>query len=358
MVLENKAYVPTLAIRASEMNGLEFLPGATKDRMTPCILLAPWVSSSTLELAIDRVERAFPNRDYFLDIDHDYVSTNLESEPQQKLKSLLDPNNAFINWTDFVAEQDNVFPCIQSRGQNEASIRMQIGRFQEIGRPYCMRIERNRFPANIEDIVAAINASGTADFSVILEGGWTNDPLSISAWFEGIMTGALREINVDVPVVLSCTSIPKLFTSFVGVTPVPFSNRQLVDQIEENSNRTKIIYGDWGSTRPREYRGGGSRPVDRIDYPRRGEWYISRNKDEEWDFEKAAEKLIGKSDIWDGTLGIWGEEMISQTAINEEIGIDTPQKNVAARVNIHLHRQAFYDYADLGGMDFDEDWED
>jgi len=358
MVLENKSYVPTLAIRPSEMNGLEYLPGATKDQMTPCILLAPWANSNTLERAIDRVERAYPNRSYFLDIDRDYECTNSESEPQQKLLSLLDPRNAFANWTEFIEEHDHVLPCIQSRGQDEASIREQIGRIRELGRPYCLRIVRDRFPSNIGEMVAAINAVGSADFAIILEGGWTDDPLSIAIWFEGVMTSALREINVDVPVVLSCTSMPKLFTPFSGITPVPFANRQLVDQIKGNSNRTSVIYGDWGSTRPREFRGGGSRPVDRIDYPTENAWHIARNKDEAWDFEDAAKELTARDDIWDGTLGIWGEEMISQTAINEEIGIDTPQKNVAARVNIHLHRQAFYDEPNLSGMNFDEDWED
>ena len=358
MVLENKSYVPTLAIRPSEMNGLEFLPGATKDKMTPCILLAPWANSNTLERAIDRVERAYPNRTYFLDIDRDYQCTNSESEPQQKLLSLLDPRNAFANWIEFVEEHDNVLPCIQSRGQDESNIREQIEKIQELGRPYCLRIVRDRFPSNIGDMVAAINAVGSADFAIILEGGWTDDPLGISIWFEGVMTSALREINVDVPVVLSCTSMPKLFTRFSGITPVPFSNRQLIENIKENSNRTSIIYGDWGSTRPREFRGGASRPVDRIDYPTKNSWHIARNKDEAWDFEKAAKKLIAKTDTWDGTLGIWGEEMIFQTAINEEIGIDTAQKNVAARVNIHLHRQAFYDQPDLSGINFDEDWED
>ena len=102
MVLENKSYVPTLAIRASEMNGLEFLPGATKDRMTPCILLAPWANSLTLDRAIDRTQRAFPNRNYFLDIDRDYQFTNLESGPQQELARLMEPDNAYANCVVFV----------------------------------------------------------------------------------------------------------------------------------------------------------------------------------------------------------------------------------------------------------------
>lgn len=169
---------------------------------------------------------------------------------------------------------------------------------------------------------------------------------------------SLQAIDANVPVVLSCTSMPKLFSTFEGVYPVPFNNRQLVNQISRRSNRAKIVYGDWGSTRPREPGGYANRPLDRIDYPTEDAWYIVRNKEKNWDFEEAAEVLIERSGVWDGNLNIWGEEMIYQTTINEEIGIDTPQKNVAARVNIHLHRQAFYGQPGLDAMDFDEDWED
>ena len=358
MVIENKSYVPTLAIRASEMNGAEFLPAATKDRMTPCILLAPWANSSILERAIDRVERAFHNRHYFLDIDRDYQFTNLESEPQRELLQLLDPENTFTNWVKFVEQYSWIWPCIQTRSQNEAQIRQQIKLFQELERSYCMRIVRDRFPNNIDEIVSAFAAEGAADFIVILEGGWTRDPLGLSVWFDGILGEALGKIDANVPVVLSCTSIPKLFSEFTGIVPVSFNNRQLVEEIDRQSNRTSIVYGDWGSTRPREISGYANRPYDRIDYPTDSAWYIARNREEEWNFRNAAERLMQDSGVWDGNLGIWGEEMIYQTAINEEIGIGTPQKNVAARVNIHLHRQAFYGQPGLSGMSFEEDWED
>ena len=358
MVLESKSYVPTLAIRASEMNGLEFLPGATKDKMMPCILLAPWANSNILDRAIERVERAFPSRNYFLDIDRDYQFTNSESGPQQELARLLEPDNAFANWVAFVERHERVRPCIQSHGQREAEIRQQIEVFQKLGRSYCMRIVRDRFPGNIEEIVSAFAAGGAADFAVILEGGWTRDPLSLNVWFEGVIAKSLQTIDANVPVILSCTSMPKMFSAFSGVTLVPFANRQLVDQISRNSNRASVIYGDWGSTRPREHRSFANRPFDRIDYPTDGAWYIARNKDDEWDFKSAAKELIQNSGVWNGNLGIWGEEMIYQTTINEEIGINTPQKNIAARVNIHLHRQAFHGQAGLDTMNFDENWED
>jgi len=171
MFLENKRYVPTLAIRASEMNGLQFLPRATKEMMTPCILLAPWANSASLDKAVERVEKAFRGQSFFLDIDRDYGFTNLESAPQQTLVELLNPANAYEKWCEFVGEHEHIMPSVQTRGQTEREIRTQIERFQETGRNYCLRLYVNRFPPNIEEIVAAFAASGAADYAIILEGG-------------------------------------------------------------------------------------------------------------------------------------------------------------------------------------------
>ncbi|MDP3196140.1 beta family protein [Tabrizicola sp.] len=359
MVLENKTYVPTLAIRASEMNGLEFLPGATKERMAPCILLAPWANSSSLQKSLDRVEKALRHQNYFLDIDRDYEFTNMESGPQQELVALLNPANAFENWCNFVVEQKWVWPCVQTRGQSEADIRTQIERFQEAERTYCMRIFMNRMPGNMAEVVSAFAASGAADYVILLEGGWVQDPLSLAVWFDGMIGGHLQAIDANVPIVLSCTSMPKLFTDFDGgINQVPFGNRVLLDQIRQRwANRARIIYGDWGSTRPREPGGFASRPLDRVDYPTQSAWDISRNKSQGWGFKRAAQEIVDSAD-WDGNLGIWGEVQIVNTTISPALGIDTPQKNVAARVNIHLHRQAFYDAGNPSGMNLDEDWED
>lgn len=360
MTLDVKNYVPTLAIRGSEMNGLQFLPRKTKERMTPCILLGPWVNSNSLEKAIERVEKAFRGQSYFLDLDRDYELTNLESAPQKRLVELLNQSDAYSNWCQFVAEYDWIMPCIQTRGQSEADFRRQIERYQEAGKSYCLRLYRNRFPQNTNEAIAALVAVGAADYTIILEGGWTSDPLSLAAWFDGVMVEQLALIEADVSIVLSCTSMPKMFTNFDGgISRVPFSNHELVDQIRRNrgNRRARIIYGDWGSTRPREPSGFASRPLDRIDYPTEHNWCIARNRQAAWDFQQAAQAIVASPE-WQGDLGIWGEEMIEATAINEELGIDTPQKNVAARTNIHLHRQAFYGDRNLGGMNLDEDWED
>lgn len=367
MIEEIKDYVPTLAIRASEMSGLEHLPGATKDRMTPCILLAPWFNSKSLDKSMDRVHRAFPKRYYFLDIDQDYDSDS-KNNARQELAQLMKPDDAFLHWRKFVERHEWVWPCLQSRGQSEADICKQIETFVQLRRIYCVRIVLNRIPNNLEEIISALAHFRDTDFVVILEGGWVKDALSLHGEFKGRIDNILEKMDVQVPplvpVVLSCTSMPKGFTHFKNVTPVEFNNRKLVNQIAEQSNRAHIIYGDWASTRPRSGSGGGGADVPpRIDYPTTYAWYIARNKDEGWNFKTAAEKLIAKKDVWKEDLDIWGTKMIELTAVNKaavnkDLGIDTPQKNVAARVNIHLHTQAFHNEPEEALGSFEEDWED
>ena len=359
-------YVPTLAIRVGEMNGLELLPGKSKTKMTPCFLLAPWVGAGTLERAIERVEKAFPKQHYFLDMDRDYQITNPDKPAQQEWNQLRNPAN-WKKWIEFIKKHEWIWPCVQFHGQSEKEIREQIVAIQELGRQYCMRIERSRFPDNLDEVISAFTSGGPpgyevgspADFLIILEGGWRNDPFELSSWFERLMSEELQKIDANVPVVLSCTSICKTFFQFNGISKVPIQHRQLVQSIGQKSNRARVIYGDWGSTRPREMDMYARRPFDRIDYPTEDAWYIVRNQNDGWDFNKAAKELI-RSEAWNGKLNIWGEEMIRRTVINKAIGIDTFQKNIAARVNIHLHRQAFYGEpeSDLATMDLDDDWED
>lgn len=105
-----------------------------------------------------------------------------------------------------------------------------------------------RLPENIDEVISAVAASGTADYAILLEAGWTRDPLTLTPWFNGVIQGTLEKIEATIPIILSCTSMPKILTPYDGgVSKVPFTNRFLFDQIRRRrSNRTRIIYGDWG----------------------------------------------------------------------------------------------------------------
>lgn len=348
-------YIPTLAIRPSEMNALEYLPGLSKDRMVPIILLAPWSNARSLERAMGRIERAFPHRRFFLDVDRDYIPTNRENPAQAQWLELRNPSNRFRAWHSFWINYPEIMPCLQLDVQSEEEITRQIEDIQAQEREFCLRIELHRMPQNLHAAIDALVDVGTADFTVVIEGGWVQDALMMSAQAQGLITGVLANLDARVPIVVSCTSMPKGFQEIEGLEESPFSNHDLLNQIRRSSNREIILYGDWGSTRPRDD-GFGRTPLPRIDYPTDNAWYIARSKEDEWGFRRAAQAIV-ESPAWDGNLGVWGEEMIDATTVNPEFAIDTPQKNVAARVNIHLHRQALFG-SNISGIDLDEDWVD
>jgi hypothetical protein len=355
MPLKAGTYVPTLAIRASEMNGLEYLPGLTKNRLFPLFLLAPWANAKLLSKAMERIERAYPRRPFFLDVDRDYVPTNPDSPAQAEWLALRNPENRFNAWWQFWIDYPNAIPCLQLEGQNREDIALQIGDIQSQGREFCLRIELSRRPRNIGTIVDVLRDIGTADYTVVLEAGWVADPLMTYVQFHGLISGVIAPLDGRIPVVVSCTSMPKQYHVMSGIVEVPFSNHQLLTQLRKSTNREVILYGDWGSTKPRDD-GFGRTPLPRIDYPSNDAWYIARDKDKNWDYSDAATAIV-KSDAWDGSLGIWGEQMIDLTASDPQFAIDTPQKNVAARVNIHLHRQALYG-SEISGINLDEPWVD
>ena len=355
MALVHGTYVPTLAIRASEMNGMEFLPGVSKDKMMPLFLLAPWANSRTLARAIERIERAFPGRSYFLDFDRDYIPTDAGSPAQAEWLKLRYSSDEFRSWKEFWAEWPMVTPCLQTDGQGRNEIIRQVEGIQSHGREFCIRIELKRIPRNLRLIIETLTEIGTSDYTVIVEGGWVRDSLSMYAYFHGLISDTLATLDSRVPIVVSSTSIPRGFSDMKGLVEVAFTNHDLVSELRRYSNREVILYGDWGSTKPRDD-DFGRRPFPRIDYATGISWYFARHKERQWDFRAAAMQIV-ESEAWDGNLGIWGEELIRDTTVNQEFAIDTPQKNVAARVNIHLHLQAHHGMA-VSGMDLEDDWVD
>ena len=132
----------------------------------------------------------------------------------------------------------------------------------------------------MDEIVEAVVESGAADFIILLEDGWARDPLTLSAWFNGILNGDLQEINADIPAIISSTSIPKNFTEFEGIDAVPIRSRDLFEDIQRKKNRPIFIYGDWGSTRPRDRPQIRSHPIPRIDYPQKNLGILSETKKE------------------------------------------------------------------------------
>lgn len=353
--MEISGYFATLCIRPAEMRALQELPALTKDNITPIVLLAPWSTSNPLSKAIDRFEQAFGDRPYYIDVDSYYQATG-ELTPAKEQWQRLGQHPADIGfWLDLIEPYPNANPCILMAGQPIEAARSQIDWARLFGRSFCLRFNMSDsgpgLPPWITSLVNELAEEGSADYSIHFDFGWVEDALQQFAAVSGLIGSIFSQVDQEVPIGVSSTNFPRGFTGIDGIKPVPFSNRQLVNQLRLVTNRPRITYGDWAATKPRS-RKRANPPKARIDFPLDNTWLIRRDDGAPVTFKKAAEDIVANT-AWSGNLNIWGEQMIQATAEGDAFAIDTMPKMYQCRINIHLHRQAFHGQ-NMSGLDLDE----
>lgn len=358
--MEVHDYVVTLSIRPAELSGLKELPGTTKDHLTPLLLLAPWLATTPLSRALDKFEESFPSRPYFIDVDTYYRVNDKPNEAKALWERLVRKPADLDSWWALLADYPNATPCLLTTTQSIVGARQQISWARENSRNFCIRINlANDAYSGIPDwmptLVEELAAEGANDYTVVLEFGWVMDPNMIAALAIAYTKSFFSIIPQSVPIVISCTSFPKDFTAYDGTSVVDFTNRELIAQVRRATNHPHIVYGDWGTTKPRSY-GHASQPKNRIDYPTENSWIFARDQNNSVDFKTAATR-IRSSGQWMGNLGIWGEQLIEATAAGQAFAIDSMPKMYAARINIHLHLQAFYGQLPPP-IALDDEWDD
>lgn len=353
-------YLVTLGVRPAELRGLKELPGGTKDRLRPLLLLAPWLATSPLSRALEKFEDAYPSRPYFIDVDTYYRVNDKLNESKQLWTRLASKPADVEAWWELLEHFPYANPCLLLADQPIERVRDQIVWARERGRTFCIRMNFSvpsgpGIPSWMPALMQELAAEGANDYAVVFEFGWVNDPLEVAAIASGYTRTFFSNIPAEVPVAVSCTSFPTDFTPYDGLSEVIFTNRDLMSQVQRSTNHPKIIYGDWGSTRPRSY-AHASQPKNRIDFPADRSWLFARDQDKSVSLQDAARRIVA-SDRWTGDLGIWGEQLIEGTAAGQNFAIDTMAQMYSVRINIHLHRQAFYN--DLPPPEsLDEEWSD
>src|SRR5690606_11044343 len=97
-------YAPILSLRPSEINALEELTEKDKELIFPIILLRGWVVSKKLENSIPRIQKAFGEHLFALDIDSSFVDETKKVSGEytrdvfREIQALLSPENGYNNW--------------------------------------------------------------------------------------------------------------------------------------------------------------------------------------------------------------------------------------------------------------------
>ncbi|WP_312487354.1 beta family protein [Sphingomonas sp.] len=349
---DSVSYLPLLALKPAEMRALEELPDQTKDRLLPLVPLRPWVGSHRLESSIDRIAVSYGDRPVLVEVGEREVP---KARPVfGELEALRNPDDGFDNWCEFIEQNENYIPVAQV-GSDPIAERQQIVRLHALGRGLAVRVARDAF-GGLGRLAAEIGrlTGGGLDVCFIVDyGAVRNDHLLIAAQTVGL----IRTIWEAAPLATVSVSASSFPASFANLPRQLIFERRLFDEVVGQLGRDRLIYSDRGSARADQLGGGSGVIPARIDYPDFEQWTFFRSDEAGFDGYIEQAQALMESALWNGDLRVWGTQMIERTARGDTSAIDTPGKSTAARINLHLQLQTFYD--DPGSVaDTEDDWED
>lgn len=332
----NQRYYPTLCIRRAEMKAIENLPVSEKEKMFPVVLLAPWLNSREFNNTFEVISKCVGKTPIIVDVDR-YFQSDSESPSRQYFRKLLDKNSGPSEWVDLIRSHENYIPCLLMEGISPENIDLQIEEFRKIGRGYAIRIELQRtYDLNI--VRNLLENRNNDDVLLIIDYGYSGSNLLVEQELSAVIDCAVA-VSPEIPFVISGSNFPNAFSQYDNFASVEtIASRQIYNRLLSKYGNYKFYYGDWASTKPRKYDGGGI-PIPRIDFPTSNQWIIARSKDEDWDFKTAAE-MITRLPEWSSRPMVWGTGIIEKAANGLPGGISTGPQAIAARVNIHLYLQS------------------
>lgn len=344
-------YLPILGMRPAEMRALAELPNNTKDTLLPLIPLRPWVGAHRLKSVLERIGQSYPSRPVIVSVGP--PEPKKEREVYGELDALRNSANGFKNWCQFIESNKGFIPTalLGIDAKQEAP---QISSLAALGRGLVIHLERAAFSVMlpIAQMVSAQTDGGKDVCFIIDFGAARKDHLQAAAiaigYIDTIMAAAPRAI-----ISISASSFP---SSFTDLQDQEIFERRLFNEVCAQKPSVRLIYSDRGSARAEQLSGGSGIIPARIDYPRFDNWKFFRSTDTGLPgYAEEARNLIQTDGVWDPNLRVWGTQMIERTAKGDPSAIDNPLKATAARINLHLQLQTFYDKPEEA-MDTEDDW--
>jgi hypothetical protein len=330
-MLGNASYCPILHARVAEAKALTQLSGPAKDRLFPIIVWRPWPNARVLERTGQKIATALGGRSFAVDLDPTKRGSGTPAGAE--FDRLFDPADGYRSYFEFLQELPNAVPVLRS---SPISLDDQLVHIEALDRGVVVRIAFNAAADMVEAARTLIQE--TVDVVVLIDAGWATDLLVREAWASA-MIQTITDVRPDIELVVAGSSFPSAFTNIRGRGQIPVLERRLHTDLVRRHNAAHITYGDWGSTRPPAVEATIMRNTPRLDLPLQNEWICYRRSDDEG-YQELARDLMADP-VWPAQLTIWGTFMISATAEGLPGSIRSPGTAAAARINIHLHRQAF-----------------
>lgn len=347
-MLQGISYVPLIHARPAELRAFGELPDAAKNRILPIVLCRPWLNSKSLERLWERLAEALGARQFALELDRSRLRPADGRQAYEEFGRLFDPQGTYSNYYDLVERIPFAVPVLRSEQGRYIELGEQLRRADELGRGAFMHLRHDEQP-EIQPLLDDVFNGVHENIVFVINCGWSPDLLGRAAWAISLV----REIanrNDDHEIVIIGSSFPNSFTDVGARKFLPIRERVVFDEVKRNQNRAHLCYGDWASTRPPSDP-APMRNTERIDLPLSDRWLSFRKVGEESSYGDVARRAV-KDPEWPSDLALWGTYMIESTANGLPGSINTAAAAAAARINVHMHRQTFYDDpAALGDRD-------
>ncbi len=349
-------YLPLLTVRPAELRALQELPERDKDRLLPFFLLRPWGAAHQLQAALDKLSAVYGDRPFVLDLAPEEEPADTPRPVHEQLTALRDPANGYANWSTFIGLHNNFVPALQLA--DPAQFDLQAARLLDLERGLVVRFPRAALATSrlYAQRLGAITGGGDGICFVLDYERATRDLLGRQVEAVGLIQRIL-EVAPRATISIAASSFPD---GFVGLESQEIFERLLFNGVRAQIGGEQLVYGDRGSARAERQLGGGGAPSPRIDYAMPLSWQFFRSGDggaRLAAYQALADEAID-SPHWDPALRLWGTQMIERTALGDPDAIISPVRATAARINIHLHRQLFYDDPPDALYETDEDWSD
>lgn len=348
-------YIPMLTVSVAEMRALEELPERDKDLLLPYFQLRPWGVSKELENTINRISDAYGDRPFIADL---CAPTTLDGPPREvhrELEQLRLADNGYGNWCDFIEERAGMIPTLQL--SNLAELNRQAERLAALDRGLAVYLPRQTH-GRLGDIgaVVAQHTGGGDNVCAILDLGQRGSDLLVAQATTVGLVRTLRQTLPNAAIAISASTFP---SDFVDLNSQEIFERSHFNGVVAQLGGEGLLYSDRGSARAERQMGGGGTPAPRVDLAQASEWSFFRDVsggDRIDGYIRQARAAVASA-AWDPNLRVWGVQMIERTAGRDRNAVKSPPSAAAARINIHLHRQLFFDDP-LGLYETDDEWSD
>lgn len=337
------------------MIALEELPERDKDSLRPIFPLKRWLSTKTVDKAFDRIEKAYGSRSAFL-VQPALPLPGDQSDIANELRALGNPADGFRNWCDLFTAGRALHHTPSLQLTDAVQFDLQASRLLALGRGAIVVLNRQafQFATPIAARVAA-HVAGGAGVVFLLDFGKQGHTLLVQDLVVSQLCDTIFASCPNAYVAVSASSFPDSF----GVTEGQEIYERLLFQSLRARFGASFVYSDRGSARA-EKPGGGGVPYPRVDYPLATQWRFFRTDAPapyKGGYKELAGDLMKSEGVWDPNIRIWGTQMIEKTQLGESSGISSPARATAVRINLHLHRQLWFDDP-IRLYDTEDDWTD